>query len=129
MKIRICGDSIRLRLKRSEVEQLASGEPLVEQTHFPGSMLQCRLESTEDSEFSAAFGDNLLSIRLSAVDVSRWATSDKVSLFTEQDVGGSSALSLLVEKDFQCLSPGHHRTGEEDEDTYPHPDAGTDAAC
>jgi len=92
-------------------------------------MLQCRLESTEDSEFSAAFGDNLLSIRLSAVDVSRWATSDKVSLFTEQDVGGSSALSLLVEKDFQCLSPGHHRTGEEDEDTYPHPDAGTDAAC
>jgi len=34
-----------------------------------------------------------------------------------------------VEKDFQCLSPGHHRSDEDDEDTYPHPEAGTGEGC
>jgi len=129
MKIRIRGDSIRLRLKRSEVEKIASGEALVEDTHFPGATLQYRLESAEGAEFEAEFADNMLSIRLPAVDVARWATTDEVSLLAEQDVGGQRTLSLLVEKDFECLSPGHHRSGEDDTDTYPHPDAGTAAGC
>jgi len=129
MKIRICGNSVRVRLKRSEVEEIASGNRLIEDTHFPGSVLRCRLESAEGAEFVANFGDNILLIRLPAVEVARWAASDEVSIFAEQDVGGPSTLSLLVEKDFQCLSPGHHRTGEEDEDTYPHPEADTGNGC
>ncbi len=128
MKLRIRGDTIRLRLKRSEVEQIAAGESLVDTTHFPGATLTCRLERSDDGEFAATFDDNTLAIRLPAGDVHRWASSDEVSLFAEQEVD-SHTLFLLVEKDFQCLSPGHHRSQEDDEDTYPHPEAGTGRGC
>ncbi len=39
MKLRNRGDSIRLRLKRGEVAQVAAGKSIVEETHFPGSVL------------------------------------------------------------------------------------------
>ncbi len=52
-----------------------------------------------------------------------WAESDQVSMIAEQALGDSGALTLLVEKDFNCLSPGHHRPDEDNDDTYPHPEA------
>ncbi len=39
MKLRIRCDSLRLRLKRGEVAQVAAGKSIVEETHFPGSVL------------------------------------------------------------------------------------------
>ncbi len=39
MKLRIRGDSIRLRRKRGEVAQVAAGKSIAEETHFPGSVL------------------------------------------------------------------------------------------
>ncbi len=129
MKLRIRGETIRLRLKRSEVDRIASGESITEGTHFPGATFRYRLEPVDDGRISAAFDDNTLSIRLPAGDVERWASSDEVSLLAEQETGGPEPLSLLVEKDFQCLSPGHHRPGEDDEDTYPHPEADSGRGC
>lgn len=129
MKLRIRGNSIRLRLKRSEVEQIAAGDSIVDETRFPGATLTCRLEQATDGMFAAVYGEDTLVIRLPADDVARWASSDEISLFTEQDVGDANTLSLLVEKDFQCLSPGNHRAHEDDEDTYPHPEAGTGRGC
>ena len=129
MKLRIRGETIRLRLKRNEVDAIASGESLTESTHFPGATFNYRLETSDEGRFSATFTDNTLAIRLPADDVARWASTEEVSLYTEQETGGPAPLSLLVEKDFECLSPGHHRPGEDDEDTYPHPDAGTDKEC
>lgn len=129
MKLRIRGETIRLRLKRSEVDAIASGESLTEDTHFPDATFTCRLEISDDGQFAASLSNNTMSIRLPADAVARWASTDEVSLLAEQSTGNANALSLLVEKDFQCLSPGHNRPGEDDEDTYPHPDAGTDRAC
>ena len=45
MKLRIRGDTVRLRLKRSEVERIAAGDSIAEQTHFPGTVLTYRLEA------------------------------------------------------------------------------------
>ena len=129
MKLRIRGDTIRLRLKRSEVDTLASGGHLIEETHFPGATLSCRLETSEDGAFAASFRDNTLSVRVPAADMLTWATTDRVSMFAEQGLGAAGTLSLLVEKDFECLSPGHHRADEDDADTYPHPEADAGRGC
>jgi hypothetical protein len=123
MKLRIRGDSMRLRLKRSEVDRLAAGTSIVEKTHFPGAALTYRLDVSEDNHFSASFNDGTLLVSLPESDVLDWASSDEVSLHAEQELSGSGALSLLIEKDFKCLEPGHHRDCEDDEDTYPHPGA------
>jgi Family of unknown function (DUF7009) len=57
--------------------------------------------------------------------VMNWANADEVSLFAEQKLSGSNTLSLLIEKDFKCLQPGHNRGCANDEDTFPHPRAET----
>jgi hypothetical protein len=123
MKLRIRGDSMRLRLKRSEVDRLAAGISIVEETHFPGAVLTYRLDVSENSSFSAAFDNGTLSLSLPKSKVLHWANTDDVSLFAEQKVSGSGSLSLLIEKDFKCLEPGHHRDCADDEDTFPHPAA------
>lgn len=119
MKLRIRGDS--LRLKRGEVDQIAAGSSIVEETHFPDSVLSYHLDVSEDDDMSANFERGSLVISLPKSKVSDWAGSDEVSLSAEQKLAGAGSLSLLVEKDFSCLEPGHHRDGEDDEDTFPHP--------
>ncbi len=121
MKLRIRGDSLRLRLKRGEVDQIAAGSSIVEETHFPDSVLTYRLDVSEDHDISASFDRGRLVISLPKSKVSDWADSDEVSLSAEQKLTGAGSLTLLIEKDFSCLEPGHHRDGEDDEDTFPHP--------
>jgi hypothetical protein len=121
MKLRIRGDSLRLRLKRDEVDQIAAGTSIVEETHFPDSVLTYRLDVSENRDMSASFHNGSLVISLPKSTVSDWAATDEVSLDAEQKLSGTGSLSLLIEKDFSCLEPGHHRDGEDDEDTFPHP--------
>ncbi len=123
MKLRICGDSIRLRLKRGEVDQLGAGTSIVEETHFPDSVLTYRLNLSENSDISASFDNGSLVVGLPKSKVLDWAGTDEVSLFAEQKLSATGPLSILIEKDFRCLEPGHHRDCEDDEDTFPHPSA------
>ncbi len=128
MKLRIRGNSLRLRLKRGEVDLLAAGKSVVEETHFPGAVLCYRLDVTDDEAMQAHLENSSLIIRLPASEVSGWATTDDVSLIAEQDLPDGGQLTILIEKDFSCLEPGHHREGEDDEDTFPHPSARSGAA-
>ncbi len=66
MKLRIRGNSVRLRLKQGEVDQVAAGESIVEETHFPGSVLTCRLDVSETNDIEANFTDGNLEISLPA---------------------------------------------------------------
>ncbi len=123
MKLRIRGDTVRFRLKRAEVDQIAAGISIVEETHFPDSVLTYRLDVSGDSDISASLDNASLVVSLPKSMVSDWAATDEVSLSAEQKLSGTGSLSLLIEKDFSCLEPGHHRDCEDDEDTFPHPNA------
>ncbi|MFQ6004020.1 MAG: hypothetical protein ACE5OQ_00835 [Woeseia sp.] len=123
MKLRVRGDTIRLRLKRSDVDRITAGISVVEHTHFMDSVLTYRLDVSESSEISAAFDNGCLAVSLPESMVTDWADTDDVSLCAEQKLSNSGTLSLLIEKDFSCLEPGHHRDSVDDEDTYPHPRA------
>ncbi len=123
MKLRIRGDSIRMRLKRGEVDQIAAGASIVEETHFPNTVLTFRLDISENDDASASFNNGTLVVSLPKSTVLDWAGTDEVSLVAEQKLSGEGSLSLLVEKDFSCLEPGHHRECEDDADTFPHPRA------
>lgn len=83
----------------------------------------------DDGAIAASFDEGNLAVRLPMSEVRQWAQSGQVSILAEQSVGESQSLTLLVEKDFKCLSPGHHRPDEDDDDTFPHPDADSGAGC
>ena len=123
MKLRIRGNSIRLRLKRGEVDSLAAGNKLIEETEFPGSVFSYSLQLSDDEDMVASFANGRIEVSMPREIIPEWADTDLVTLYTEQELPGESKLEILVEKDFSCLEPGHHRNCEDDQDTYPHPSA------
>lgn len=123
MKLRIRGNSIRLRLKRGEVDSLAAGSKLVEETDFPDAGFSYSLELSDNEDMEASFENGRIAVSMPREIIPEWAETDLVSLYTEQELPGKGMLEILVEKDFKCLEPGHHRSCEDDDDSYPHPSA------
>ena len=117
MKLRIKGDSIRMRLTRSEVRELVDRGRVVESTHFPdGSALAYEL--TADAASAAivarsAAGALVVTVPKAAAD--GWARSEEVALRAELPLR-HGALLILVEKDFPCLTG---RPDEDDSDAFP----------
>ncbi len=117
MKLRIKGDSIRLRLTRSEVRELVDRGRVAESTHFPdGSVLGYELEADAAAAAIVArstAGALVVTVPKAAVD--GWARSADVALHAELPLG-RGALQILVEKDFPCLTS---RPDEDDSDAFP----------
>ncbi len=120
MKLRIKGNSIRLRLTQPEVAALAAGAAVEERTEFPdGGQFRYRLVSDNTAiQPGATCADGVLTVRLPTDAVTRWARETIVGLEFATPLKSGGELRLLVEKDFACLNP---RRDESDEGTYPHP--------
>ncbi len=121
MKLRIRGNTLRLRLSRSEVDLVGQGKEVEESTSFPdGGKLQyvLRQSPSKTSVVKTNVGDkSCINVIVDQNKAKKWAKSQEVGLFgTEPLVLGT--LELLIEKDFACLNP---REGSEDSDSYPNP--------
>ena len=122
MKLRIRDNSVRLRLTRGEVDTLRDEGLVSARTVFPaGREFQYVLESSPASVSPGAFlSDCVMTVRLPETTVLAWAATDQVSIQGEQLLQDGDKVSILVEKDFTCLSP---REGEDESDMFPHPQA------
>jgi hypothetical protein len=121
MKIRIEDNSVRLRLRRSEVDHLAKGGSLKSSTVLSNGLFEYAIESsTEISDLTAGFSAGCITIRVPEAWIKEWPDSSKVGFETRKLFNGAE-LHLLVEKDFVCLD----RNLEDQEDQYPHPKQGT----
>jgi len=119
MKLRVRGNSIRLRLAQSEVAALLATGAVEECLSFPaGESLRYRLERSAEADAAAQFCDGAIAVRFPATVIDRWGQSAEVSMQAEQPLAGGESLRLLVEKDFRCLSP---RDDEDDADLFPNP--------
>lgn len=123
MKLRISGDSLRLRLSQAELARLADGGAVTETVHFgpePGARLSYELLAVEGApELDAELDDHTIRVRVSAAAVRTLATTEAVGLSVAQPIGADRTLTILVEKDFRCLVP---RPGEDMTDAFPRPD-------
>jgi hypothetical protein len=103
MKLRFRNNSLRLRVNRPEVENLAAGGSLEERVEFPGSTrLAYILESSAATTPAASFHEGV--IRVSAPDwqIKDWARGDALGLYFQ--IGGEGvALHVAIEKDLECL--------------------------
>lgn len=122
MKLRLLDNSIRLRLTRSEVDAVKDSGRVRGRVRFAGSnTFDYVLESSRaTAEPGAHIANNVLTVRLPEMDVQQWAASEQVSIRSAQPLDDDDQLTILVEKDFQCLAP---REGEDESDMFPHPDA------
>lgn len=120
MKLRIRDNSIRLRLERREVEALRNDGRVTAQTGFPGGQSFAYAVESDPAITApgAYFSDNVVTVRIPEATVLAWASSQQVSIGTEQLLGDGAVLKVLVEKDFACLTP---RDGEDESDMFPNP--------
>ncbi len=123
MKLRINGDSIRLRLTVSEVEQFGKTGSVTDSIDFGGGedrVLSYSLNrSTDVNTVRTDIGDGKISVSVPNDIAVAWATTGEVGFSGSQDLGNGKAVRILVEKDFvrRKDGPGGSRT-----DGYPHPD-------
>jgi len=126
MKLRINGNSLRLRLGPSEVRRLLRDARVQETIRFApesDATLTYALElGSSDLPVTLRYDPGEVTVLLSHAQAQSWADSDRIAIAADIDVG-SGFLGILIEKDFACLD----RSEEENEDTFPHPKAG--AVC
>ncbi len=124
MKLRIRGNSLRLRLGQQEVAQFADTGQVTDRIRFgpaPDQHLTYGLRRTADITALAVSQTSDRIMVLVPTDAAHaWTTTDQVSLRGSVPVDAAQELSLLVEKDFACLVP----RGEDDRDAFPHPRQG-----
>jgi hypothetical protein len=125
MKVRLKGNSLRLRLGRSEVSRLLLCGLVEESTAFgalPRQRLVYALTTTgAGSDLSASFDSGRMHVRIPTEAARRWAVSDELAISGSQPVGRGRRLRILIEKDLECLDPA---PGESQEDAFPHPQSG-----
>jgi hypothetical protein len=121
VKLRLQFNSIRFRLKRSEVEQFAQTGRLEEEIFLgTGSdeIFRYILESTGAvSTTRAVLAPRTVIVQVPLEAVMRWASSDQIGIEGEQPVAHQANLRILIEKDFACIDG----TDEGNADTFPNP--------
>jgi hypothetical protein len=127
MKLRIKGNSLRLRVSRSELAQFQAGGRIEETIHFtaaPEATLTYALESAlRSSPVSVRYGSREVTVILSQDRARIWEAQNEVGVYTTLDLGPAGSLEVAVEKDFACLD----KSDEDNSDTFANPLAG--AAC
>jgi hypothetical protein len=115
MKLRIQGNSLRLRLTQKEVARVRDGGPVESFIEFaPGRSLVYLLEGSPSAKtMSVTFDGRAIRVTIPIDQMTQWVESDRVGIEARSQTG----MQLLVEKDFQCL----HRSVEQEPDAYPHP--------
>jgi hypothetical protein len=113
MKLRLQGNSLRLRLTRSEVARLSDHGAVEESAPFrSGGSLAYRIQSRAGTEpLQAGFSGGAITVLAPAETVRVWALGDEVGLYAQD-----GAMRIAIEKDFRCLT-----RAEEEPDSYPHP--------
>ena len=118
MKIRIHGNSIRIRLSKTEVEILSDEGHLEERTSFGHTHFVYALtQSTDVNELTATFADNQITMFVPASFLEDWPINNIVGFEENMPINETEFLYLLLEKDFKCLD----NTTEDQSDNFENP--------
>lgn len=116
MKIRISGNSVRLRLSQSEVLHFVSQGLVSDECHFGNEKLTYQIAQYNGNEIVASLTGQTISVQVPENLAAHWDTDTRVGF----DGRMANGLFILIEKDFQCLKP---RPNEDESDLFPNPQA------
>jgi hypothetical protein len=124
MKIRMSGNSIRLRLSQSEVKAFLEKGEVNDQVRFgptaDAALTYC-MKRSHAAEIAASFSNNCITVHVPSDLGDTWANSEQeigmehIARFASSENG---SLRILVEKDFKCLAD---RPSEDEHDNFPNP--------
>jgi hypothetical protein len=126
MKLRIQGNSLRIRVGRSELAQfLHQGriEDTVQFTPAPEARLTYALEVSPAlaTQTQVRYSPQEIAVILAPRQVVQWSMETEVGVYTQIPIGAGNLLEVIVEKDFTCLD----RSDADNKDAFANPLAGT----
>jgi len=115
MKIRMATNSIRLRVRKSDLAELQKSNRVHDLVEFPtGVSFTFILQIENREDVVAAFNDNQIQVSLPKQKADHWMQSTDVAIEEHIALSDDKELHLLIEKDFPCLD----REEENKEDTF-----------
>ena len=117
MKLRIKGNSLRIRLTKTEVSKLAQTGYLEEQTSFGNNLFIYAVQKTDAADLSATFENNKITMFVPDSFIKDWPENNVIALDTKMPISQTESLYLLIEKDFICLD----ETTEDQGDNFENP--------
>lgn len=119
MKLRIKGNSLRIRLSRTEVDQFCEDGYIEERTEFGNNSLVYALQGIEGiPALTADIAESKITMYAPAGIQKVWANSETVGYDNNMDLGDDKHLYLLLEKDFKCIDAPPN---EDQSDNYENP--------
>ncbi len=104
MKIRIKGNSIRVRIVKTELENFGKNGVLEERTEFGNTELIYRLQSKQGiNQLEARMEGNTITMYVPEEMKQEWVNTNVVGYNSNMELGNGKKLFLLLEKDFKCL--------------------------
>ncbi|TRX56116.1 hypothetical protein FNH22_17205 [Fulvivirga sp. M361] len=118
MKLRIKGNTLRLRLSKTEVDEVSHKGMTSDTISFPTGRLIYTLAGGDDESLNASFKDSEIRIVVPGHVMKEWAITDQVGFSGQISLADGQEMSVLVEKDFQCSM---NRPEEDESDLYENP--------
>ena len=123
MKLRLRGNSVRIRLTQAEVKALDETGCWKEAVMFGHAgahhfvyQVETAPVSRASVDMSASASETIVKVTLPQADVAKWASGSDVGIYFEEPWG----LKVAVEKDFRCLD---EKRDEDESDNFDHPNA------
>jgi hypothetical protein len=120
MKIRINGNSVRMRISKTELDKFTKTGLLEESTEFGNTVFNYALKSQPGLEnLHSTYSDNTISIFVPEEFRFKWPETDTIGFDHNMDIGNGKTLFLLIEKDFACID----NALEDQSDNFVNPNA------
>ena len=116
MKLRTTHNSIRIRIRKSELTLLEQKQTVEESIRFPNGVLFkfiLKIDTTV-SELTASLVNNDLVLSMPQQSAKNWINTNEVGIESYINLSSEEQLHLLIEKDFPCLD----RPNENKSDTF-----------
>jgi hypothetical protein len=121
MKLRLKGNSLRLRVTPSEVKQLLRNGVIREYVQLTANpkdrLTYAVVSSLSGLTTTVAYQSGNITVSVPQIELEGWAGGDNVGVYAEVALSEDQLLSVAIEKDFACLD----RNDAENEDTFPNP--------
>ncbi|WP_263359615.1 OB-fold nucleic acid binding domain-containing protein [Acidicapsa ligni] len=127
MKLRINGNSIRLRLLRSDVTTFIETGHIERKIYFSSSdhafLIYALKHESGLANVELRHEQSEVIVVLPKEQAISWAETDQVGVYSTVDLGKHGSVEIIVEKDFACLD----LSDADNHDTFQNPQI--DTAC
>jgi hypothetical protein len=114
MKVRLTHNSIRVRVRKSELAELEAEHQLTETIGFPNQAFSIRLHLVDTLDWKATVSQEGIDLGIPHTQGNHWMTTEQVGISVDIPLEDEGQIHILVEKDFPCA----HQPNADNRDTF-----------